>query len=183
MLLLNLLIWINNKNAMKKIGCIVGFVICLMLPYNVYSQSIQALSITNKEYFVDTISYKLVDSLPDGQYMIYRDSLKQNLFFKGSLVNGVMEETWTWYYEAGVIQKEVQYLSGVEHGAYTTFYPNGQKNLSMVFNMGVKDGLITKWYSSGIKSMEGFTSKNTPIGTWSKWDENGVLSSTTNYSE
>jgi antitoxin component YwqK of YwqJK toxin-antitoxin module len=144
---------------------------------------VKTLSTKDVEYFTDTISYSLVDSLPDGQYMIYYDTLKQNLFFKGNIVNGGKDGIWTWYYDTGIKQKEAQYLSGVEHGTYISYYPNGQMNLSMVFNMGLKDGLITKWYSSGIKSMEGTTSKNTPIGTWNKWDENGILTSTTTYSE
>jgi len=148
-----------------------------------HSQSTQSLSISHVEYFTDTLSYNLVDSLPDGKYMVYYDSLKQDLFFEGNIVNGVKDGIWTWYFDIGIKQKEVQYLAGVEHGSYTTYYPNGQMNLSMNFNMGLKDGLIIKWYSSGIKSMEGSTSNNTPIGTWNKWDENGILTSTTNYSE
>jgi antitoxin component YwqK of YwqJK toxin-antitoxin module len=148
-----------------------------------HSQSTQYLSTKDVEYFTDTICYCLVDSLPDGQYIVYYDTLKQNLFFKGNIVVGVKDGIWTWYYDTGIKQKEVQYLSGVEHGTYISYYPNGQMNLSMIFNMGLKDGLITKWYSSGIKSMEGITSKNTPIGIWNKWDENGILTSTTNYSE
>lgn len=158
-----------------------GFYLIQSFPVN--SQSFQTLSVKNIGYFTDTISYNLVDSLPDNQYMVYYDTLKQNLFYKGNIVNGVKDGIWTWYYDTGIKQKEVQYLSGVEHGSYISYYPNGQMNLSMVFNMGLKDGLITKWYSSGIKSMEGITSKNTPIGIWNKWDGNGILTSTTNYSE
>lgn len=168
---------------MKKIKIILGFGLCVFFSNAAHSQSVHTLLISSSEYFTDTISYNLVDSLPDGQYLVYYDSLRQDLFFKGNIVNSVEDGTWTWYYDSGVIQKEVQYSSGVEHGTYSTYYPNGQKNLSMVFTMGVKDGLITKWYSSGIKRMEGYTAKNTPIGTWSRWDENGVLVSSTKYSD
>ncbi len=166
-----------------KNGIILGFGLLLSFFCPAHSQSIQSLSISDVEYFTDTISYNLVDSLPDGQYMVYYDKLMHNLFLKGNIVNGVKDGIWTWYYNTGIKQKEVQYLSGVEHGTYISYYPNGQMNLSMVFNMGLKDGLITKWYRSGVKCMEGITSKNTPIGIWNKWDENGILTSTTNYSE
>lgn len=166
-----------------KNGIILGFGLLMLLFCPAHSQSTQSLSISNVESFTDTLSYNLIDSLPDGKYVVYYDSLKQDLFFEGNIVNGVKDGIWTWYYDTGIKQKEVQYLSGVEHGAYNSYYPNGQMNLSMVFNMGLKDGLITKWYSSGVKSMEGITSKNTPVGIWNKWDENGILTSTTNYSE
>lgn len=168
---------------MKNLATILFSGFYFVLSITVNSQSMQNLSTKDVEYFIDTISYSLVDSIPDGQYMVYYDTLKQNLFFKGNIVDGVKDGIWTWYYDTGIKQKEVQYLSGVEHGTYISYYPNGQMNLSMIYNMGKKDGLITKWYSSGTKSMEGITSKNTPVGTWKKWDENGILTSTTNYFE
>jgi len=174
---------INRKKMMKRNCIFLGITISVSLLCPAHSQSTQSLSISNAEYFIDTISYNLVESLPDGQYMVYYDTLKQNLFFKGNIVNNVKDGIWTWYYNTGIKQKEVQYLSGVEHGSYISYYPNGQMSLSMIFNMGFKDGLITKWYSSGVKSLEGITSMNTPRGIWNKWDENGVLISSTKYSE
>ena len=51
-----------------KNGIILGFGLLLSFFCPAHSQSIQSLSISDVEYFTDTISYNSVDSLPDGQY-------------------------------------------------------------------------------------------------------------------
>ena len=51
-------------------------------------------------------------------------------------------------------KEEINYKNGVLDGSYTAWYENGQKSLEANFNNGKLDGLETIWYENGQKKYE-----------------------------
>jgi len=160
----------NRK--MRLIGLII------LIWFNLESidaQNIYSLTISDKDYFADTINYELVIGLPDGQYFIYRDNSKQVLHSGGEIINGVKSGTWQWFYESGDIMREIEYSEGLFNGDYVAYYPDGQRSLQIQYVNGVKNGLIQRWHKNGIKSFEGSFVKGIASGPTLFWSEEGTL--------
>lgn len=52
----------------------------------------------------------------------------------GSIVNGLRDGEWFWFYDTGVQKRFATYKNGVKQGATIYYYPNGQKKSEIIFD-------------------------------------------------
>ena len=93
---------------------------------------------------------------------------------KGYLTNGREDGIWTWWYENGQKEKEVDYFDGKTLDVlYKKWDDNGQKEEGTLKD-GKLDGFVTEWYENGQKKYETIY-KNGNLISKKEWNEDGSV--------
>lgn len=136
---------------------------------------VKEISRRDTSYFETSPMSELKSGISDGIYRVYFDSVKTSLELSGTIVGGLRTGTWTWYYENGLIKREVEYQQGLFNGVIKSWFPNGQLSATITYTMGTANGEATRWHDNGIKKSEGMMLKGTPKGLWRYWKSDGSL--------
>lgn len=116
----------------------------------------------------------LIVNEQDNQLELHNGILKfQNKSFSGILVR---------FYNAGDMQSEINYISGMKHGLERQWYENGQLAIERHYSKGYKIGLHKGWWENGLLKFEyTFNDKGAFNGNVKEWYAHGVLSMNFNY--
>ena len=147
---------------------------CALLSFGLKAQE-STICRNDVSFFVDTVSFELINQLPDGFYKVYFDSLKTIIDCSGEINDNKRIGDWTWYHYNGGKKRQVTYKDGKIHGQDKYYYPNGQQSLSIPFTEGVQNGFTSGWYLNGTKMFEGTYLNGNPSETWKCYNEDGTL--------
>ena len=90
---------------------------------------------------------------------------------KGSILNGLFDGKWTFWYEHGIKNQEVNFKEGKFNGKEIVWHLNGQLSSEVNYKDDLKVGKQTMWHSNGQKLLEG-NFQDVSIG---KYNEIGAI--------
>ena len=106
----------------------------------------------------DGVIYKKLSDDPlTGRVYDYFNDDNQNLkkVYLGRLIGGKRDGKWTYWFNNGNKEMEINFRDGKQDGLGIRWYKNGQKMNELTYKDGILNGLYTHWREDGIKSEEG----------------------------
>jgi antitoxin component YwqK of YwqJK toxin-antitoxin module len=91
--------------------------------------------------------------------------------------NGLLDDSTTIYYPAGVIKEVRSYKTGQKSGIWKTWNETGKQTAEAGFKDGKKDGFWYVWDDQGVKRYEMFYENGAKKGIWIIRDANGDVMS------
>ena len=92
---------------------------------------------------------------------------------KGSILNGLFDSKWTFWYEHGIKNQEVNFKEGKFNGKEIVWHLNGQLSSEVNYKDDLKVGKQTMWHSNDQKLLEGNFQDGNAEGKFTIWFENG----------
>lgn len=121
-------------------------------------------------------NWRFKDSIPDGNYVVYRDASKKILMMKGQLISSKKEGVWKYYNKQGVLARELNYKNNKPHGEEKYFNTkNNSVMLLYTYYGGILEGKYFIKYGNGQLWEEGIYKNGVQEGEWKMWDRDGKL--------
>jgi uncharacterized protein len=112
------------------------------------------------------------------QYSYY---FSGELYLKYKMIDGVEQDTVTYFYRNGTVKEKYFLKDGKKDGDYTYYYPNGQLSIQMNYKLGVGEGNYLSYSRNGVKDDEFKLVNDLIQGVRKKYYPNGQLLSEYNY--
>jgi antitoxin component YwqK of YwqJK toxin-antitoxin module len=91
---------------------------------------------------------------------------------KGSIVNGLKEGMWLFYFESGKKEKEIYFKDDVEDGLFRRWYEDGTLAIESESKNGISEGIWREYYENGSLKEEALY-KNGEYFIQNAWNDQG----------
>lgn len=118
----------------------------------------------------------LAEGKPTGGKLTYAGCSEfRNKIIEGSLIAGLEEGMWKYYYENGAFEYEVPFMKGVKNGIMKYYYENGRLKYELNYYNDSREGFYRQFYINGQLQTEGYYRNNMKHGVWKHYYANGQL--------
>jgi antitoxin component YwqK of YwqJK toxin-antitoxin module len=99
------------------------------------------------------------------------DKIKEEMYFRDGVLNG----TWTSYFESGKIERKGEFVDGLFNGKWEAWTESGQKIYEVYYKNDSLSGKYLTWYETGKIKEKGQYASNVKTGDWICYNESGEV--------